>query len=68
MSKRIVIGNLGLLTHSLIDQFNVCKHSGCTRNVAAENRERIAFKTAKGPHGSYKQLDLKDQSVRGGQP
>ena len=34
-----------------IDQFHVCKHSGCARNEVAENRERIAFKMAKGPHG-----------------
>ena len=34
-----------------IDQFIVCKYSGCARHVVAENRERIAFIIAKGPHG-----------------
>ena len=34
-----------------IDQVFVCKLSGCARTVAAENRERIAFLMAKGPHG-----------------
>ena len=34
-----------------MDQLFVCKHLRRAHNVVAENRERIAFKMAKGPHG-----------------
>ena len=48
---KLQLWRINLANARPIDQFIVCKYSGCARHVVAENRERIAFIIAKGPHG-----------------